>query len=372
VSAQSPSPRSSAETRVERRGGARSSWTARARSVAYLFPLLACAFGAASVRAAPKPAPAASAPSSSASVFASAYAAPSTTVAPPEFTKITLQSCLDKCHGDKAEERKNPQPGRKTSVYVDDHGIDRSEHRGMLCVDCHPRSFVQDPHPPARRAYCPDCHQVNETRKDGVLFADIISDFQRSVHEQKNDQFRCIHCHDAHTFQLETTRSKVSEHNKVCLRCHGSPDLFRKFAKKEPPNLDKAHAWLPNRDLHWSKIRCLDCHTGYDPKSSHLILPKTLAVKKCEACHNQNPTQLLRLYSRMRAKERAGLGFINGFIINDSYVIGATRNRTLDFFAILIMGGTGAGIMGHGFLRILAALARRRSGSSGHDAEKHS
>jgi hypothetical protein len=268
--------------------------------------------------------------------------------------------------------RKDPTEAKKASVYVDAVGLARSEHRGMVCVDCHPKSFAQYPHPAARRAYCPDCHVVDEARQDGVRFAEIASDFGHSVHNQKNDSFRCIHCHDAHTFQLSTTRVRVFDHNKVCLRCHASAELFRRFAKEDPPDLDVAHDWLPNRDLHWSRVRCVDCHTGYGaPLGSHLILARSFAVKKCEACHDAHPRQLLRLYGRMRARERRELGFLNAMIVNDSYVIGATRNRTLDFWALLIMGGSLGGVSGHGALRVLAAAIRRRRAKKD-DEEKHS
>jgi hypothetical protein len=287
---------------------------------------------------------------------------------------LTNEAC-QKCHGDRKSERKAPD-ARKPSVYIDSLGLARSEHRGMQCVDCHAAAFGQDPHPKARRAQCQDCHVANEsgssgtTGKDGagpVRFADIDRDFQHSVHAQKSEEFRCIHCHDAHAFQLSTTRARVMEHNKICLRCHASSDEYQRFVAHPPPDLAKAHEWLPNRELHWSRVRCLDCHTGYDPPpGSHLILPRAQAVKRCEACHNQNPTQLLGLYGRMRGKEVASIGCLNSFIINDSYVIGATRNWWMDVGAIVIMGGTGAGIAGHGFLRVLAWLYRRRRGDGGH------
>lgn len=283
---------------------------------------------------------------------------------------LSNEACQE-CHADRKTERKKPPEGRKASVYVDSLGLARSEHRGMSCADCHAKAFAQDPHPEARRALCRDCHVANESREGGVKFADIERDFQRSVHVEKSKGFQCVACHDAHAFQLDTTRARVFEHNKICLRCHTTAVEYQGFVSKAPTDLAKAHEWLPNRDLHWSRVRCLDCHTGPDaPAGSHLIVPRTQAVKRCEACHNQNPTQLLRLYGRMRGQEVARLGFINSFIINDSYVIGATRSWWMDIGAVLIMGGTGAGIAGHGALRVLAWFIRRRKGGghAGHDA----
>jgi hypothetical protein len=280
---------------------------------------------------------------------------------------VTLEDCLE-CHGKHDAERKDAQT-RKTSVYVDVNGLGLSEHRGMVCVDCHSKALGKgDPHPKVRRAYCPDCHITNEPG-DGVAFATIEADFAKSVHALKNDAFRCIHCHDAHTFQLKTTRHRIFEHNQVCLRCHGSEEQFQRFVQKAPPNLDKAHAWLPNRDMHWEKVRCLDCHTGYDaPIGSHLILPKKGAVKKCEACHSDKPVQLMRLYGRMRKQEVRERGFLNAAVMNDSYVIGATRNRVLDLVALGIVASTALGVGGHGALRLVMSL-RRRKPEHGHEPE---
>lgn len=282
-----------------------------------------------------------------------------------------LDDCLS-CHGKQDVERKDPHE-RKTSVYVDANGLGRSEHRGMVCVDCHSKALGQDPHPPVRRAYCLDCHVSNEGG-DGVAFATIESDFQNSVHALKDGAFRCVQCHDAHTFQLATTRHRIFDHNRVCLRCHGDAEQFQRFAKKAPPDLDKAHAWLPNRDMHWQKVRCLDCHTGYDaPIGSHLILPKAQAVRKCEACHSAKPVQLLRLYGRMRKQEVRERGFLNATVVNDSYVIGATRNRELDLVAFGIMGSAALGVTGHGLLRLFTGRRRaKRDRGKGHVETPHS
>lgn len=275
----------------------------------------------------------------------------------------TIEACLH-CHGKHDVTRKDAS-SRKASVYVDQNGLARSEHRGMVCLDCHSKAFNEDPHPAdAKRASCTDCHSANERDKDAldaVHFADVVNGFEKSVHATKVQKFRCIHCHDAHTFQLETTRDRIMQHNRVCLRCHASEEQFQKLVGKPTRNLDRAHAWLPNRDLHWEHVRCLDCHTGYDaPVGSHLILPKEHAVRKCVACHSETPTQLLRLYSRMRKKELRENGFLNATIMNESYVIGATRNGMLDAVALLTMGGAAGGIAAHGVLRLAIGAIRRR------------
>ncbi|MBI4953341.1 MAG: cytochrome c3 family protein [Myxococcales bacterium] len=271
----------------------------------------------------------------------------------------SLEQCLS-CHGEQDAVREEPGE-RKASVYVDPHGLTESEHRDMACGDCHARSFAVDPHPAARRADCLDCHVVNETRAGGVAFQDIAEDFADSVHADKSPEFRCVHCHDAHTLQLPTTRARIFEHNKVCLHCHADEAQFQKLVDKAPPDLDEAHDWLPNRDLHWQTVRCLDCHTGYDaPLASHLILPKDKAIKNCEACHAETPTQLLRRYRDPGDGEVGKLGFLNARLIDDAYVIGATRNELLDALMIIIIGGAGGGVAGHGMLRFLFYKAFRR------------
>lgn len=279
----------------------------------------------------------------------------------------TADDCA-RCHTDCEAQRKDPQ-AKKPCLEVDTVALARSEHRGMVCVDCHAKTFGDDPHPKARRADCVDCHVVNEGGK-GVAFADIIDGFQKSAHALKDDKFHCVQCHEPHTFRIETIRNRAFDYNRVCLRCHSSEQVFQQLVHKSPPNLDKAHEWLPNRDLHWSVIRCLDCHTGSEAAAgAHLILPKTQALKRCEACHSAKPVRLLRLYTRMREKEVQRLGFITAAFVNDAYVVGATRNGTMDLFAILIMGATAGGILGHGGLRLLAGwwMKRRRS----HGGEPH-
>jgi predicted CXXCH cytochrome family protein len=279
----------------------------------------------------------------------------------------TLDDC-QRCHS-QCETHRKASRAQTACVDVETGDLDRSEHHGMVCLDCHSKSFAEDrgvasdddPHPKARRAACPDCHVANEPG-NGVAFADILQGFEKSAHALKNDAFRCTHCHEPHTFELGTVRNQRFDANKVCLRCHRSETAFQQLVKKSPPDLDKAHSWLPNRDLHWGVVRCLDCHTAGDAPlgSQHLILPKAQAVKRCEACHSAQPVRLLRLYSRMRETEVQRRGFITAAFVNDAYVVGATRNGILDLFAVLIMGATAGGIAGHGALRLLFGFLRKR------------
>jgi hypothetical protein len=121
--------------------------------------------------------------------------------------------------------------------------------------------------------------------------------------------------------------------------------------------------------MHWKTIRCLDCHTGYAaPSDARQILPKKEAVRRCQACHSARPTQLLRLYARMRQQEVLERGPLEAAFVNDAYIVGATRNKTMDLLALLVMGGTGAGIAAHGSLRLVLGRLRKRRG---HKEESH-
>lgn len=270
------------------------------------------------------------------------------------------------CHGER--DHKDPKTGEVCTFIDVDGGLAKSEHVGMVCGDCHAATFKEDPHPKARRADCVDCHVANDA-DGGVQFGDIVQGFKKSVHATKNEGFRCVGCHDPHSFRLATTRDHHADHNQVCLRCHGDDKVFREFAHKPPPDIAKAHTWLPNVEMHWKSIRCLDCHTGYAaPSDAHQILPKKEAVRRCQACHSAKPIQLLRLYARMRQQEVQEKGALQAAFVNDAYIVGATRNKLMDWMAFLVIGGTAGGIAGHGGLRILVARIRKRRG---HAEESH-
>ena len=82
-----------------------------------------------------------------------------------------------------------------------------------------------------------------------------------------------------------------------------------------------------------------------------MILPKTQAVRKCNECHSQNSILLTTLY-KFQSQEQRKIGFLNGIMLNQSYVIGANRNSILNIISLVIFGMTLIGIVIHIILRI--------------------
>ncbi len=246
----------------------------------------------------------------------------------------------------------------KPDLYAD------SNHGNVECVACHVKGFAEFPHAEADKKqinWCDECH----TRQ----FLRIEDQFFKSVHAKKSEEtpgsFTCVTCHDPHVFlqasHFSTTRAAVRQDNDMCLQCHASDERFAQVSKDARPDLEALHDWLPNTPLHWNAIRCVECHTPVPKKVlSHEILPAEKAEKNCVACHSVNSSLRVRLYRHLVEEERETVGFVNSVILNEAYVIGATRNRYLDMFfgvfAVVITAGFGL----HGLVRILAAIRRRR------------
>jgi hypothetical protein len=68
---------------------------------------------------------------------------------------------------------------------------------------------------------------------------------------------------------------------------------------------------------------------------AHEIRPKAEAVKGCNDCHSGNSILMASLY-KFQSKEQRSDGFINGIILNESYVIGANRNQYLNVLSVII------------------------------------
>jgi len=131
--------------------------------------------------------------------------------------------------------------------------------------------------------------------------------------------------------------------------------------KKKRPAIDDIHKWLPNTRLHWQAVRCIECHTPTDDKLSlsHEVQNKDKAEKKCVTCHNPDSSLKVRLYRHLAKEEQQKYGFLNSVILSNSYVVGATRNPTLDLLLIGAFVATVLGVLGHGLLRIITTRIRR-------------
>lgn len=237
-----------------------------------------------------------------------------------------------------------------------------SGHGQMECKTCHGASYVAFPHAEGARAKispCEECHAVKVMK--------IEKQYHASVHAKNlAGKFTCASCHDPHLFnvaaKLSTPKAIVAQDNAMCLDCHESEERFRTMAAadKKRPDLDVIHKWLPNNRLHWGAVRCIECHTPTAKVQSHEIVNKDKAERNCVNCHTRETALKTRLYRHLAQNEQESLGFANSVILSSSYVVGATRNQYLDWGVLGLAGLTVAGLAGHGLIRMLAAMLRRR------------
>lgn len=253
-------------------------------------------------------------------------------------------------------------------TLVDGEGYKGSDHGYMECRQCHGQVYNDYPH--AANASetlspCEECHAVKVLK--------IEKQFEKSVHAKNlKETMACTTCHDVHLMsvaaRLKEPQKIVAQDNKVCLGCHDSDLKFAKYApddklvtgKKQRPAVDDIHDWLPNTRLHWQAVRCIECHTPSAKVQSHEILDKEKAEKKCVTCHSANSSLNTRLYRHMATEDQNKYGFINTVILSNSYVVGATRHPLLDTILIALVALTVAGVLGHGAIRIVMSMLRRR------------
>ncbi len=235
-----------------------------------------------------------------------------------------------------------------------------SNHRNLACIDCHSKDFRKFPHPAKLKKeglYCLNCHKDN--KKFSVLnFKIIEADFKESIHYKKfGNEFTCFNCHDPHIFKINARKnSQISQtvmyDNQICLSCHNNINKIELLSRKVVPALNEVHDWLPHLKLHLANVRCIDCHTySNTPGVSHLIVAKENAVKDCVNCHSENSLLLHTLYKFQSKQNRTEQGFINAIILNNSYIIGATRNYYLNLFSFIIFGIVIIALVTHGYLR---------------------
>lgn len=293
-----------------------------------------------------------------------------------ELVMIGNARCLS-CHvGDSGHAQEG---GLLFGVPASDNGTPRhspgfmaSNHGEMACTTCHVGAFRDYPHQaaptrmPAATLECSECH----VRRTHTIDAEIA----QSVHaDQVGDAFTCTTCHDPHLMlsgpRVSDPLELVKQDNTACLSCHASDTNFAVAAAGvtppiERPDIDAIHAWLPNRERHWDAVRCVDCHTpAADPGAllgvSHQIMGADGARRDCATCHTVDSVLSTTLYRHLRSMDVSLNGFQNSAIAETSYVIGSTRNATLDLLGILSILAVLAGVLGHGALRWLAAQARK-------------
>jgi predicted CXXCH cytochrome family protein len=277
---------------------------------------------------------------------------------------LTKAECYS-CHSAAAVAAKAP-PGvdaaRLRELQIDPAAFDQSVHADLSCDDCHGDGVTHFPHQGAFQGpvkSCPECHKrQNRT---------IVPEFMQSVHARLGpNAFTCYSCHDPHNVRkaasLGGVRNLAHRDNGMCLGCHNSDVQYAKWSKDKRPDLLVVHSWQPNPQIHWTAVRCIDCHTPEKPNGAiaHDILPKAQAERHCVDCHSTNSSLLTRLYRHEVEEERTNAaGFINAYVLTHAYVVGVTRNAYLDWGSLVLFLVLVAGLAGHGLLRYVGFLIRR-------------
>jgi hypothetical protein len=262
------------------------------------------------------------------------------------------------CHGQEKYEYTNINLNKKVRALMCSDRIVRrdlyysSNHKSFSCTDCHSDEYITFPHAGELRMEekynCIDCHGGDETFAK-FHFEEIETEYEQSVHNNLSDEgFSCWKCHDPHAYRInirntENLKETIQYDNSICLSCHANFSNFQLLTDRQEINILKTHSWLPNQAIHFQNVRCIECHTkiNNDILVAHLIQPKEEAVKLCNECHSQNSILMATLY-KFESKEQRSTGFFNGIILNESYVIGANRNKFLDLisfglFAIVVV-----------------------------------
>lgn len=238
-------------------------------------------------------------------------------------------------------------------------------HKTFSCDDCHSPEYEDYPHKAELKMEpqytCLDCHGGDEMFAQ-FHFDEIALEVEKSVHVEKfGVGFKCEMCHNPHTYKLVARSDKfnikemVQRNNEMCLACHDDLDSYQQLSDNENPEIKKKHSWLPNQQQHFNNVRCIECHTPTDDTLmvSHNILSKDKAVRQCVECHSTTSILQDQLYKYKAKQTRTNKGFYNAVIMNESYVIGANRNKYLNNLSLMLFGLTLGGIFIHIIVRII-------------------
>lgn len=278
--------------------------------------------------------------------------------------------CLQ-CHGKNyysfQNENTSKEVHKRMSPYfiINKTRYQNGVHKTFECTDCHLPEYETYPHEAKLKLepkyICQDCHSGDENFAK-FNFEGIEAAVQQSVHGKiMGEDFTCEMCHNPHYYSLEARSNKkvkqiVQESNQMCLKCHEyTENRFYLLSDSTSMVNEKSHPWLPNQQLHFNNVRCLDCHGGQDTSMlvSHNILGKDKALKTCVECHSDNSVLMSSLYKHDVSEKRNKLGFFNGVMMNESFVIGANRNFYLNAISIIIFSLTLLAIAIHIFFRII-------------------
>lgn len=261
--------------------------------------------------------------------------------------------CL-KCHSNQIISFHNEVTGKDVKklmnpyYIIDTLGLKKGVHKSFDCTDCHSVDYATYPHEAKLKlepkSTCLDCHGGDPTYAS-YKFEKIDEEFKKSIHFQKSgEDFTCTKCHNQHTYHPTARNSNnvmeiVEYSNDLCLSCHNNMVRYELIAGHENPKLVEIHNWLPNQELHFKHVRCIECHTEVVDSLmvSHNILEKSKAVRKCAECHNQNSRLKASLYKYENLQKRTDGKSIKSIVANDSYIIGSQQFPILKTISYIIL-----------------------------------
>ncbi len=248
---------------------------------------------------------------------------------------------------------------------LDTIGLAQGVHHQFDCTDCHSYDYTEYPHNANLKleplATCLDCHGGDDSFAS-YQFEKIVEENEKSIHYQVyGESFTCAKCHSQHTYMATARNSNnvleiVDYSNKMCLSCHNDMKKYQLVSGHENPEIVTVHNWLPNQELHFKHVRCIECHTEVVDSLmvSHNIRGKDKAVRKCVECHSANSRLKASLYKYQNLQSRSKDGNkVQTVLANESYVIGTHQSPLLKLLSIIIFIGVLAGIVTHAFFRII-------------------
>lgn len=278
--------------------------------------------------------------------------------------------CL-KCHGKNYYSFENEYLGREVHKRMNPYFVINNNrykagvHYEFACTDCHLPSYETYPHDAELKLEpqygCLDCHG-DDPAYAKFHFDEIGIEVENSIHkEAMGEDFNCESCHNPHYYRQGAGKNMnikqmVSMSNEMCLKCHNYEESnFYLLTDSCEGNRDISHEWLPNKELHFSSVRCIDCHAEINDSLlvSHNILGKEDAAKNCVDCHSSDSRLKSTLYKHLAKENRDKYGFINGAMMNETFVIGATKNYYLNAVSIALFSLVILIILGHALLRII-------------------
>lgn len=278
-------------------------------------------------------------------------------------------ACL-KCHSGQSYSFNNEVTGQMVKrlmnpyYIMDTVALNTGVHKNFDCTDCHSGEYATYPHPANVKleplSSCLDCHGGDESFAK-YKFEQIQEEFQKSVHVQTHgDYFTCTKCHNIHTYTTTARNSSnvleiVEYNNSMCLSCHNDMRKVNMVAGHDVPRIVDIHNWLPNQELHFKHVRCIECHTQVVDSLmvSHNIMKKDSALRNCVECHSANSMLKASLYKYQNVQSRAEKGTIGTLLSNPSYIIGTNQSPILKLLSVIIFLATLAFVVIHSIFRSL-------------------